>query len=108
MKIKILRNLILFIFIFSAIQLQASECPREKVPVIASIFPVADMVKQVGGMYIDVTTVIPPGASPHTYEPKPSLLKKISEARVFFMIGAGLELWAGKLVRLPDKYSEII
>jgi len=100
MKIKILRILVLVIFIFSAIQLQASECPGEKVSVIASIFPVADMVKQVGGMYVDVTTVIPSGASPHTYEPRPSLLKKISEARVFFMIGAGLELWAGKLVRL--------
>jgi len=100
MKIKILRILVLFIFVFSAIQLQASECFGEKISVIASIFPVADMVKQVGGMYVDVTTVIPPGASPHTYEPKPSLLKKISEARVFFMIGAGLELWAGKFVRL--------
>ena len=100
MKIKILRILVLFIFVFSAIQLQASKCFGEKFPIIASIFPVADMVRQVGGMYVDVTTVIPPGASPHTYEPKPSLLKKISEARVFFMIGAGLELWAGKFVRL--------
>ena len=100
MKIKILRILVLFIFVFFAIQLQASNCFGEKIPVIASIFPVADMVKQVGGMYVDVTTVIPSGASPHTYEPRPSLLKKISEARVFFMIGAGLELWAGKFVRL--------
>ena len=100
MKKKILRIFFLFILVFSAIQLQPSECLGEKILVIASIFPVADMVKQVGGMYVDVTTVIPPGASPHTYEPKPSLLKKISKARVFFMIGAGLELWAGKFVRL--------
>jgi len=108
MKIKILRILVLFIFVFSAIQLQASECLGEKVSVIASIFPVADMVKQVGGMYVDVTTVIPPGASPHTYEPKPSLLKKISEARVFFMIGAGLELWAGKFVRLSKNQLQTV
>ena len=100
MKIKILHILVLFMFVFSAIQLQASDCLGEKVPVIASIFPIADMVKQVGGMYVDVTTVIPSGASPHTYEPRPSLLKKIFEARIFFMIGAGLELWAEKFVRL--------
>ncbi|OEU69025.1 MAG: hypothetical protein BA867_08225 [Desulfobacterales bacterium S5133MH16] len=100
MKIKTLRILVFFTLFFSAVQLQASECPGKKVPVIASIFPVADMVKQVGGMYVDVTTVIPPGASPHTYEPRPSLLKKISEARVFFMIGAGLELWAEKFIEL--------
>ncbi len=102
MKIKTLRSLVLFIFVFSAIQLQPSECLGEKVPVIASIFPVADMVKQVGGMHVDVTIVIPSGASPHTYEPRPSLLKKISKARVFFMIGAGLELWAGNFVRLSN------
>ena len=102
MKIKILRILVLFIFVFSAIQLQAPNCFGEKIPVIASIFPVADMVKQVGGMYVDVTIIIPSGASPHTYEPRPSLLKKISEARVFFMIGAGLELWAGNFVRLSN------
>ncbi|MBA3018716.1 MAG: zinc ABC transporter substrate-binding protein [Desulfobacteraceae bacterium] len=100
MKIKILRIFVLFLFVFSAVQLQASDCFGEKIPVIASIFPVADMVKQVGGMYVDVTIVIPSGASPHTYEPKPSLLKKISDARIFFIIGAGLELWAGKFVRL--------
>ncbi len=100
MKIKILRIPVLFILVFLAIQLQAPDCFGEKIPVIASIFPVADMVKQVGGMYVDVTTVIPSCASPHTYEPRPGLLKKISEARIFFMIGAGLELWAGKFVRL--------
>ena len=102
MKIKILRILVLFIFVFSAIHLQAPNCFGEKIPVIASIFPVADMVKQVGGMYVDVTIIIPSGASPHTYEPRPSLLKKISEAHVFFMIGAGLELWAGNFVRLSN------
>ncbi|MCD4811357.1 hypothetical protein K8R14_01980, partial [bacterium] len=49
MKIKILRILILFIFVFFVIQLQAPNCFGEKISVIASIFPVADMVKQVGG-----------------------------------------------------------
>ena len=108
MKIKILRIFVLFLLVFSAIQLQASNCVGEKIQVVASIFPVADMVKQVGGMYVDVTTVIPSGASPHTYEPRPSLLKKISEARVFFMIGAGLELWAGKFVRLSKNQIVIV
>ena len=108
MKIKIVRILVLFIFVFSAVQLQASEGLGEKVQVIASIFPVADMVRQVGGMYVDVTTVIPSGASPHTFEPRPSLLKKISTERVFFMIGAGLELWAGKFVRLSKNQIYIV
>jgi len=72
----------------------------EKLPVIASIYPVADMVRQVGGDHVDVTFVLPAGASPHTFEPKPSLVKKFSSARIFFRIGAGLEFWAEKFIEL--------
>jgi len=72
----------------------------EKLPVIASIYPIADMVRQVGGDHVDVAFVLPAGASPHTFEPKPSLVKKISSARIFFMIGAGLEFWAEKFINL--------
>jgi zinc transport system substrate-binding protein len=72
----------------------------EKIPVTTSIYPIADMVQQVGGDYVDVTFVIPPGASPHTFEPRPSLVKKFSSARMFFMVGAGLEFWAEKFVSL--------
>jgi len=67
---------------------------------IASIYPVADMVQQVGGDYVDVSFLLPAGASPHTFEPKPSLVKKISSARIFFMVGAGLEFWAEKFIDL--------
>jgi zinc transport system substrate-binding protein len=71
----------------------------EKLQVIASIFPVADMARQVGGDDVEVTTVVPAGASPHTFELKPSLVKTFASARVFLMIGAGLEFWADQLVQ---------
>ena len=91
-----------FIFIpcFLIILLHSTACMSEKLPVIASIYPIADMVQQVGGDYVDVTFVLPAGASPHTFEPKPSLVKKFSSARIFFMVGAGLEFWADKFVKL--------
>jgi zinc transport system substrate-binding protein len=89
-----------FILCFFIIQLHSSACMSEKLPVIASIYPVADMVQQVGGDHVDVTFVLPAGASPHTFEPKPSLVKKFSSARIFFMIGTGLEFWAEKFINL--------
>jgi len=89
----------LTVFIFLYMTFSAFPCFGEKLPVAASIFPVADMVKQVGGDYVEVISVIPPGASPHTYEPKPSVLKKISSVKLFFMIGAGLEYWNEKFVK---------
>jgi len=75
----------------------------QRIPVVASIFPVADMVQQVGNPYVDVTFIIPAGASPHTFEPKPSQIKQIAAARVFFMIGVGLEIWAEKFVSAAGK-----
>ncbi len=76
-----------------------SPCQADPLPVIASIFPVADLVQQVGGEHVSVVTVIPPGASPHAFEPSPGLVKKITSARIFFKVGAGLEFWWEKFVR---------
>ena len=90
----------IFILCFLIIQLHSTACMSEKLPVIASIYPIADMVQQVGGDYVDVTFVLPAGASPHTFEPKPSLVKKFSSARIFFMVGVGLEFWAKKFIEI--------
>ncbi|MFI5396344.1 MAG: metal ABC transporter substrate-binding protein [Candidatus Binatia bacterium] len=67
------------------------------VRVVATIFPVADMVRQIGGELVDVATLLPAGASPHTFEPTPDQVRTVAEATVFVEIGAGLDTWAGKL-----------
>ncbi len=89
-----------FILCFLIIQLYSTACMSEKLSVIASIYPIADMLQQVGGDHVDVAFVLPAGASPHTFEPKPSLVKKFSSARIFFMVGTGLEFWAEKFINL--------
>ena len=91
---------ICFWLLFLITLLSAPTCFGEKLPVVASIFPLADMIQQVGGEHVDVIFVLPAGASPHTFEPKPSLVKKISSARIFFMVGVGLEFWAQKFISL--------
>ncbi len=67
------------------------------IPVVATIFPVADLVRNVGGERVSVTILLPPGASPHTFDPKPSQVRDVSEAHVFFQIGAGLEQWSERI-----------
>jgi zinc transport system substrate-binding protein len=66
---------------------------------IASIFPVADIVQQIGGERWEVLTLLPAGASPHTYEPTPEQVRQLAQASVSFQIGLGLEFWLEKLVR---------
>jgi len=80
----------------------------EKIKVIASIAPLADFTKQVGGERVDVKLLLPPGASPHIYEPTPKAMKDVSNARVFVKIGAGLEFWAEKIIKASGNKRLII
>lgn len=76
--------------------------------IVVSIYPLKDIVEQVGGERIIVDYMIPPGASPHTFEPKPSDMKKLEKANIFFLIGGGFEFWADKIVRSLNKKPRII
>ena len=79
-----------------------------RVKVIASIAPLADFVKQVGGERVDVKLLLPPGASPHVYEPTPKTMIDVSNAGVFVKIGAGLEFWAEKIIKASGNKRLII
>jgi len=70
----------------------------KRLPVVASILPLADFTRQVGGDRVSVETLIPPGASPHTYELTPAQLQAVSRARVLVLNGVGLEYWTDKVV----------
>lgn len=69
----------------------------DKLKVAATIFPLADMARVIGGSEVDVVTLLPPGSSPHTFEPTPEQMKQLAQANVFIQVGAGLDSFAEKL-----------
>jgi zinc transport system substrate-binding protein len=79
--------------------LPAAAAPAGRLPVAATILPLGDFCRQIGGDLVQVQVLIPPGASPHAFEPAPSVMARASQARVFVYVGAGLEPWATKLLR---------
>lgn len=68
-----------------------------KVHVVATIFPLADIVQQIGKEDVEVTTLLPPGASPHVFEPTPLQIRALAHADLFVRVGAGLDNWTDKL-----------
>ncbi|MDD1751227.1 MAG: zinc ABC transporter substrate-binding protein [Methanothrix sp.] len=74
-----------------------------KINVAATIAPLGEFVKAVGGEKVEVTIVIPPGAEPHTFEPSPSLMVDVAKADLYVMNGAGLEFWMDKLLETNKK-----
>jgi zinc transport system substrate-binding protein len=69
-----------------------------KLPVVATIFPVYDFVRAVGGERVDVSLLLPPGAEPHSFEPKPADMVRVAQARLFVFTSPAMEPWATKLL----------
>jgi ABC-type Zn uptake system ZnuABC Zn-binding protein ZnuA len=63
----------------------------EKLRVVATTNIVGDVVGQVGGDRIELTTLMAIGIDPHSYVPNPADTASIHSAHVVFANGAGLE-----------------
>jgi zinc transport system substrate-binding protein len=75
-----------------------------KLSVYVSILPQKYFVQQICKEFADVQVMVPPGASPATYEPKPRQMAAISRTRLYFSIGAPFEkAWLKKIAATnPD------
>ena len=68
----------------------AAESGR-KVNVMVSIAAQKYFVEKVGGRYVDVSVLLPPGASPHSFEPRPSQMVELGNADLYMAIGVEYE-----------------
>lgn len=65
----------------------------ETLKVAATIFPLYDIVRSVGGVDVEAVLITPPGASPHYFDASPALLKRLQGSDMIFQIGAELDDW---------------
>jgi ABC-type Zn uptake system ZnuABC Zn-binding protein ZnuA len=70
----------------------------EKLHVVATTSVLADVVGQVGGEAISLTTLIPAGVDPHAFEPTPRAARELAAADVVFISGFGLEEFMADLL----------
>jgi ABC-type Zn uptake system ZnuABC Zn-binding protein ZnuA len=63
----------------------------ERLRVAATTGIVGDVVRNVAGDHVELTTLIGPGQDPHTYQPTPRDIAAIEKAHVVFVNGFGLE-----------------
>lgn len=61
------------------------------VHIVASIIPQYYFIERITGDNAEIFTIVPPGASPATYEPSPSDMEIIAEADIYFSIGVPFE-----------------
>jgi zinc transport system substrate-binding protein len=63
---------------------------------IATIHPLQQIVHELIGSNTVVYDLLPPGASPHTFEPTPGDVHRIESAAILFLIGPNLDDWVKK------------
>ena len=80
----------------------------QSVNVVTSVIPVAYIVQELGGERVKVDALVPPGASPHTFEPVPSDIRKLAQARYFVGIGGGFDAWSDKLLAAAPRGIEAV
>ncbi len=96
MKISTLATLLLLLITSCAQQ----RGPNPGKPVVSvSILPQKYFIEQLAGEMVEVNVMVPPGASPETYEPTVSQLSQLDRSAVYMKMGyLGFELsWMDKI-----------
>jgi len=77
----------------------------DKFTVFVTIAPQKYFVEQIGKNRVEVHVMVPPGADPHTYEPKPRQMMALSRAKLYFAIG--IEFEKAKLERILSAHPNL-
>ncbi len=70
----------------------------DAIPVAATTTVLADLVAQVGGTRVRVSSLVPKGGEVHTFDPNPSDIQNVIEAKLIVRNGLGLDDWLESLV----------
>ncbi len=97
---------VLMLLLAASLIAVAAGCEREasttgKIGVAVTLLPQAGFVEAIGGDKVDVVVMVPPGASPHTYEVTPDQMTRLSKAKMYAKVGSPVEFelaWMDKLI----------
>ncbi|WP_424363920.1 metal ABC transporter solute-binding protein, Zn/Mn family [Methylocystis parvus] len=93
---------------FAAAILAAPAIADDKLPVVASFSIIGDLVKEVGGDRISITTLVGPDGDAHVYQPTPADGRKIAQAKLIFVNGLGFEGWLERLIAAARSKGTIV
>jgi ABC-type Zn uptake system ZnuABC Zn-binding protein ZnuA len=113
-NVTILVPALIFIFLsltvlqfFSACS--ANQPKHEGLPKVLAIESfLADITKNISGSRLVVETLIPLGLDPHSFEPSPGDVAKISESDILVINGSGFEGWLNKIITGANEKVTII
>ena len=70
---------------------------KEKISVVATMFPLYDFTKNIAKEKVDLSLFLPPGIDGHDFETSAKDIVKVSGADLFLSSGVKCEPWVGKI-----------
>ncbi len=82
--------LVLAPFLFAGCLGEQETLPGGRILVAVTVPPQREMVEAIGSDHVEVVVAVPPGADPHSFEPTPGAVAKLSGASLYCTLGNGL------------------
>lgn len=76
--------------------MENTDTDSETIQIYTTVYPLQFFTERVGGEFVHVDTIYPPGADEHTFEPSQKDMIKLADADIFIYIGLGLEGFVDK------------
>lgn len=92
----------------AALAFAAPAFAQEKLNVIATFSILGDIVANVGGDRVEVTTLVGPDGDAHVFQPAPADAQAVAGAQVIVANGLGFEGWMDRLVEASGTKATII
>ena len=80
----------------------------DAIDVVATTTVLADLVHQVGGTRVNVSSLVPPGGEVHTFDPTPADIARVADADLVITNGLGLDDWVEDLARDSGSQASIV
>lgn len=104
-----MKRILSFIIIAFLVSCNRSGSNNENKIITVSISPLKYFVEAVRGNDFTVNVMVPPGASPHTYEPMPGQVIALSKSVAYISVGyLGFELtWLDRFFEVNSKMKKL-
>ena len=82
---------------------EQNKVEKEKISVVATIFPQYDFVRQIAGENVELKMLLKPGEETHSYEPTPQDIIAIQNSDLFIYVGGENDAWVEDILEsMPD------
>ena len=81
---------------------------QAQVKAVATFSILADLVREVGGPQVSVTSLVGPDADAHSYNPAPDDARRLAKSDIVFMNGLGFEGWIERLIQASGTKASVV